>query len=147
MPHQRRQSRETVGAPVWAGVGLEDGVGAGIGNGFVSQPERILEIGKNLGFGLGGIGTAQIATSRWFLPRHLLGPGLIGARDVLHLLAKRAHVFEFPLRRLEGPLVLRHGFRQRGEIMLDALPNEVNGIRDSFRFGWTLLRDCDYWLH
>src|SRR5260370_41781644 len=105
MPHQRRQSRETVGAPVWAGVGMEDVVGAGIGNGFVSQPERILEIGQNLGFGLGGIGAAQIATSRWVFPRPLLGPGLIGPRDVLHLLAQRAHGFEFPFRRLEWPSV------------------------------------------
>src|SRR5262249_45056274 len=90
---------------------------------------------------------AAIATPRRLLSRDLLGPGFIGTGNMLHLLAKRAHAFELSLRRFERPFVLRHGFRQGGEILLDALPDKVDRVRDVLRFGWTLLCDPGHRLH
>ena len=74
VPYQCGQSREPVRAPVRPGIGMEQVVGAGVGDGLVGQAERILQVLENLGLGLGLIGAAEIATCGRLFARDLLGP-------------------------------------------------------------------------
>jgi len=116
--------------------------GAGVRNNLVDHGERIAEVRQHLGLGPGGIRTTEVAPCRRLFAGDLLRPRLVGASHVLHLLAKGAYILEFSLHRFEPPLVFRHGLRQRGKVLLNVLPDEVDRVWNGLGLGRALLCHC-----
>ena len=92
------------------------------------------QIGEDFRLRPGAIRPARIA---WFgkllLSLDFFRPGFVAAGDVLHLLAEAARVVEPSRGGLEVPLVFRHDFGQRGEVMRDLLPYQLDGVGRALR--------------
>jgi hypothetical protein len=95
VPHRCSRSREPVWTPVGSGVRLQQVVGIGVCDDPVDHGEGIAKICQNIGFRLGRIGTAEVASGGRLFGGHLLRPCLVAARYMFHLPAKCAYILEF----------------------------------------------------